>query len=113
MQPEHLKYLYDIQQAARKIESFCAGYSLPTWLGDELLQSAVERQFEIIGEAVNQLHKVGPEVSTRLPDYRKMIAFRNLLIHGYSTVDPLIVWGMVEADLPALIRCVDMLMTEG
>lgn len=112
MQPEQLKYLYDIQQAAAKIESFCAGCSQSGWLENELLQSAVERQFEIIGEAVNQLHKIAPQISGRLPDYRKMIDFRNLLIHGYSTVDPMIVWGIVEIELPKLIYRVDELMAE-
>ena len=52
MQREALKYLYDILAAAEKVQRFVAGSSEDDYLSDELLQSAVERQFEIIGEAI-------------------------------------------------------------
>jgi len=53
MQHDSKKYLYDIQQAARRFQRFTADKTLDDYRNDELLQSAVERQFEIIGEAVN------------------------------------------------------------
>ncbi|WP_349342861.1 HepT-like ribonuclease domain-containing protein [Marinobacter sp. MMG032] len=99
MQREALKYLYDILAAAEKVQRFIAGSSEDDYLSDELLQSAVERQFEIIGEAMGKLHKIAPGEAERFVDYKKMIAFRNVLIHGYATIDPVIVWGVVESNL--------------
>ena len=99
MQREALKYLYDILAAAEKVQRFVAGSSEDDYLSDELLQSAVERQFEIIGEAMGKLHKIAPGEAERFVDYKKMIAFRNVLIHGYATIDPVIVWGVVESNL--------------
>lgn len=112
MQPEALKYLYDIREAARRIQRFTTGKGEQDYLSDELLQSAIERQFEIVGEAVSQLCKHFPEVGEPGPDYQKMIAFRNMLIHGYAVVDPVIVWGVVEENLQGLLDCLDELMPE-
>ena len=67
-----------------------------------MLRSAVERQFEIIGEALNQLSKVDPEVASRIPELRRIVAFRNILIHGYATVDDALVWQALVDKLPGL-----------
>jgi uncharacterized protein with HEPN domain len=67
-----------------------------------LLRSAVERQFEIVGEALAQLRKVDAETAATIPELPRIVAFRNILIHGYATVDDRIVWGVVEGSLPAL-----------
>lgn len=53
---------------------------------DEYLRSAVDRQFEVIGEALNQLRKIGPLITDQIPDLSRVVAFRNVLIHGYATV---------------------------
>ena len=58
---------------------------------DLLLRSAVERQFEIIGESLAQLRTVDAETAASVPDSARIVAFRNLLIHGYATVDDRIV----------------------
>jgi uncharacterized protein with HEPN domain len=67
-----------------------------------MLRSAVERQFEIVGEALNQLSKVDPEVASRIPELRRIVAFRNILIHGYATVDDALVWQVLVDKLPGL-----------
>ena len=104
MQREALKYLYDIQAASEKIQRFVADKSEDDYLTDDLLQSAVERQFEIIGEAMSKLHKIAPDEAEQFVDYKKMIAFRNVLIHGYATIDPVIVWGVVEGNLSDVLN---------
>lgn len=106
MQREALKYLYDIKIAAEKIQRFTQSKGESDYLADELLQSGTERQFEIIGEAIGQLHKLDSAAAESIPDFRKMISFRNILIHGYASVDPVIVWGVVEENLSDLLSCV-------
>lgn len=81
------KLLWDAQQAADRIARFTANKEFADYEADELLRSAVERQFEIIGEAFNRLTKVDALIADQIPDLPRIIAFRNVLIHGYATVD--------------------------
>jgi uncharacterized protein with HEPN domain len=72
-----------------------------------MLRAAVERQFEIIGEALGGLRRIDPSVADAIPDLARIIAFRNILIHGYASIDDRLVWGVVEADLPVLRRSLE------
>lgn len=110
MRLEAQKYLHDIQLAADRIERFCSGRSFAQYLGDEILRSAVERQFGIIGEALSRLAKEDQDVAAAIPDCGKIIAFRNILIHGYATVDDRIVWGVIENHLAPLRKAVRQLI---
>jgi len=67
-----------------------------------MLRSAVERQFEILGEALNRLSKVDPATAERIDDLPRIVAFRNILIHGYAVVDDRIVWEIVVTRLDLL-----------
>ena len=75
-----------------------------------MLRSAVGRQFEIIGEALNQLLKIDAETASQITDHRHIIAFRNILIHGYAQIDHRLVWGVVELNIPILISEVRALL---
>ena len=77
-----------------------------------MLRSAVERQFEIIGEALAQLLRLDPNLRSRISDAGRIIAFRNRLIHGYSSVADDVVWGILEANLSSLRDEVATLMKE-
>jgi len=99
---EAAKYLWDAQRAAERIARFAAGRSFDDYLADEMLRAAVERQFEIIGEAFVGLRRVDPTLAAGIQDLPRIIAFRNVLIHAYATVDAKLVWGVVENDLPRL-----------
>ena len=77
-----------------------------------MLKSAVERQFEIIGEALNQLSRVDPELAASIPDLGRLVAFRNILIHGYAVVDDEIVWGAATNRLPALVAAISELLED-
>lgn len=81
----------------------CTARPFSDYKADELLRAAVERQFEIVGEALTQLNKIDPAAAAALPDCKRIIAFRNILIHGYASVDDQIVWGVVEGSLPSLM----------
>jgi uncharacterized protein with HEPN domain len=112
MQREAKKYLWDIQKAAGLISQFTAGRTFDEYMSDVMFRSAVERQFEIIGEAMTRLAKRDPDVAARITDFRGVIAFRNILIHGYATINHRLVWGVVETELAVLQREVDNLLAE-
>lgn len=101
MTEKGLKYLADITRAIELIEDFTktvSGYS--EYLKDLKTQSAVERQLGIIGEAVNKFELVHPELS--LENSRKIVGFRNRLIHAYDAVDPSMVWVIIKKYLTPL-----------
>ena len=79
---------------------FTDGKGLAEYEEDVLLRSAVERQFEIIGEAMNKLAGVDEETARRIGNFQRIIAFRNILIHGYADVDDMLVWSIVDTYLP-------------
>jgi uncharacterized protein with HEPN domain len=110
MQHEAKKYLEDIAQAADSIVQFTAGKAFADYREDSMLRAAVERKFEIIGEALVRLAKLDAAAAKRISEHQRIIAFRNVLIHGYNNVDDLLVWGIVESKLAALRRDVATLL---
>jgi uncharacterized protein with HEPN domain len=95
------KFLSDILQAIELIESFIADTKdFNDYLSDIKTQSAVERQLGIIGEAVNKFEKIFPEV--QLSNARKIVGFRNRLIHAYDAVDPSMIWAIIKIHLGPL-----------
>jgi uncharacterized protein with HEPN domain len=112
MQLESKKYLFDIKQAAGLLADFTRGKAFADFQGDPLLRSAVERQFEIIGEALTRLSRLDPETASRISEHRRIIAFRNILIHGYAQIDERLVWGVLDAKLPTLAHEVSNLLGE-
>ena len=105
-------YLWDAHAAAGRILDFTRGRSLDDYFADEMLRSAVERQFEIIGEALSQLTKIAPAIAQRIPEVRQIIDFRNVLIHGYAGIDHRTVWRTIEDDLRKFRDDVALLMSE-
>ena len=112
MEHDPRAFLWDVHQAAQKIGEFVQGRDLANYLADPMLRSAVERQFEIIGEALNQLSKAAPQIAARIPDLSRAVAMRNVLIHGYAQVDNEAVWRTVQDHLPALCAHVAALVRE-
>ena len=84
-------YLYDMQRAAAAIRTFSSGKTFADFNTDLLLRSAIERQFEIIGEALNKLGKLEPDLQARIRNHQDIIGFRNILVHGYASLDNAIV----------------------
>jgi uncharacterized protein with HEPN domain len=89
-----------------------AGRSFADFDSDLVLRSAVERQFEIIGEAFNRLDRLDATLAARIPNLRRIVAFRNILIHGYALIDRARVWRVVQDDLPTLRSVLDSLLAE-
>jgi uncharacterized protein with HEPN domain len=110
MRREPAAFLWDIREAAGRIREFVAGLDFDAFAGNALVRSAVERQFEIIGEALNQLSRVAPQASGQIPGAPRIIAFRNILIHGYAVLDHQIVWRVIHDHLPPLTAAIEQLL---
>jgi uncharacterized protein with HEPN domain len=105
-------YLWDVQMAAEAIARFIDGLDAASYAQDALITAAVERKFEIIGEALNQLSKLSPEIAQRVPHLREIIGFRNILVHGYALIDHGRVWRIIRTSLPGLHTTVSALLAE-
>ena len=92
------KYLSDILIAIDLIEKFTVEISdFNIYQEDLKTQSAVERQLAIIGEALNQLRKINPNLE--IENDRQIIGFRNRLVHAYDSIDNSIVWAIINRHL--------------
>jgi uncharacterized protein with HEPN domain len=106
-------YVWDARKAIGHLRTFVEDRTWDDYRSDLLLRSAVERQFEIIGEALNHLAKVAPELADQIEDLPRIVAFRNLLIHGYATVDDRLVWDAVTGRLDSLDDVLGQIESEG
>lgn len=102
MQIQVCKRLQDALEAITAIEGFLSNQSVEDFLGSDILQAAVERKFEIIGEALKKAADADNEIVTLVPELREIIATRNRIIHVYDNVDHLILWDVVQSQLPGL-----------
>jgi uncharacterized protein with HEPN domain len=95
--------LQDMRDYAEKAVRFCEAKSRDAFEQDELLQLAIVRLIELIGEAAS---RIVPDVRNRFPmiPWQEIVATRNRLIHGYDRIDLAIVWDTVQDDLPPLIE---------
>ncbi len=66
---------------------FTQGMTCEAYLSDRKTQAAVERKFEIMGEALNRIHGADGELLGKIRDYRNIISFRSILAHGYDSID--------------------------
>lgn len=110
MQRDARCYLWDALKAAEAIQAFLRGKTYEAFIEDNLLRSAVERQLQIIGEALSQLAKVDPQVASNVAELRRIIAFRNILVHGYAAIDYDTVWRLIQDKLPELQTNLTMLL---
>lgn len=105
-------FLWDMDHGCANIHQFLNGVALEDYLGSELLRSAVERQLQNIGEAMTQLVRIDAALAARVPDYRQLIAFRNVLVHGYAALNHHEVWRAIAESLPSLHQAVARLLAE-
>ncbi len=82
MHPDPRVLLAVADRAGADIQHFIEGMDREAFVGDARPQAAVERKFEIIGEALNRLHQTLPEIADRIPPPHEVVGFRNLPIHG-------------------------------
>ena len=102
-------YLLDMLLATRKVQQFTQGVTWNQFQGDDLLQNAVMRLIQIVGEAAR---KVSPEFKQAHPEipWQGIIGMRNRLVHDYFRIESSRVWEVIEKDLPALIPLIEPLI---
>ena len=94
------KYLWDIIEYSTQIEEMVKDVSFEEYLKDRKLMLAVERCFEIIGVALFEIDKLRTDIP--ITNKEKIIGMRNIIAHGYDTVEPVNVWNTIKNHLPKL-----------
>lgn len=96
------KYLYDMLSSCEFLLEFTGNKTVDDYINDRGFRSAVERELQIIGEALIGLEKAAPTVAEQIPEYQNIIGFRHVLVHGYNSLDPMTVWNVIETKLEFL-----------
>ena len=101
MDIEIKKYLFDIKVSVESIENYLGDKrDFKAYLADKMLRRAIERELEIIGEALNRIEKLNPAIN--ITSKKQIINMRNRVIHGYDKIDDEIIWGVLVRHLPVL-----------
>jgi uncharacterized protein with HEPN domain len=98
--------------ALKKLPRFVNQRPLQAYLADDYFQSAVERQLEIAGDALAQIRKNGPDLFKLIPDGDLIVGFRNVLAHGYATLDPLRVYAAATEKAPELLKVLEGMLAQ-
>lgn len=106
------KLLFDVLESGRSIRGWCQDRTFAEYEANRQLRRAVEREFEIIGEALNHLSQDDPATAARIDRLPRIVGFRNRIIHGYNTVDDATVWGVIDKHLATLLAKVEALLQE-
>lgn len=112
LRPETAAAVYDMRMAATRIEEAVAERTFADYTSGWMLQSAVERQFEIFGEAMVRIRDLERPVFDRFKEPEKIVGLRNVIIHGYDRVDPRILWAIATEELPGIRVVLDQLLAE-
>ena len=104
--------LHDALSACRVVRQFTDERNFTAYERDLMLRPAVERQLEIIGEALGQASHADETLEARLPELPRIVALRNRVIHGCDTVDDEIVWDIVQTNVPELAGRLEVLLEE-
>lgn len=111
MKREIKKYLFDIKESIDSINEYLGeSKDFFDYQQNKLLRRGVEREIEIIGEAVSRILKLDSEI--KIENARKIVDTRNWVIHGYDKVDDVVIWGIISNHLPKLNEAVEMLLDE-
>jgi uncharacterized protein with HEPN domain len=109
MENEIKKYLFDINESIKTIEAFLGEKpNFGMYKENKMMRRAIEREFEIIGEAMTRINKINPEI--QITSKMQIINMRNRVIHGYDKIDDEIVWGVIIRHLPVLKKEISLLM---
>lgn len=102
MQPKILKFILDIQGVIQEIETVKTktNNNFNSFKSDILLQRAVERDLEIIGEAIRKIVEIDPTI--KITSAKNIIGLRNIISHAYDSIEPEMIWGIIQNNIPVL-----------
>ncbi len=106
------KRLFDAHRAALRIKAITEGMDFADYESAEVTRLAVERLLEIVGEALTVALRIDPELSNRFPDLRRAVGLRNRIIHGYDDINDVVIWDIVQLNLPPLIDQLEALLND-
>jgi len=106
------KYLYDIINCSEFVIQLTEGKNVEDYKNDRVFRSALERELQIIGEAMLQLDRVSPEMVEEISEHRSIIGFRHVLVHGYDSLNPDTVWNVIETKITLLLKQAKTLLKE-
>ena len=109
LEPRDPAYLWDMLDAARSVQEFTAGVSYDQYLKNRMMQLAVERQLEVIGEAAGRVSEIFREAHPEIP-WQPIISQRNVISHQYGEIKPERIWEVVDVHIPALILMLEPLI---
>jgi len=112
MKREPSAFLSDIQVACAAVVTFTQGFDLDMYSADALVRSDVERQLQNMGETLSQLSRQDPDLAAKVPRHRKLIGFRNIVVHGYAGLNDSDIREAVQLHLPELQAKVEALIQE-
>ena len=104
------KYLFDIVSGCEFLLEFTKGKTVDDYKENRAFRSALERELQIIGEAMMKLDNEYPELAEKITEHRSIIGFRHVLVHGYDSLDPHTVWNVVEIKLKPLLNQAKLLL---
>lgn len=103
MQRDPKKYLHDMLDSSQFAVRFSAGRTSADLHNNRGFRSAIERELQIIGEALWNLEKLDPSLAGKISEHRRIIRFRHVLVHGYDSIDYDVTWAVIAEKLPILI----------
>ena len=106
------KLLEDVVLALEHLLAQTKGLDFDRYSQDRNLQLVAERSFEIVGEALNRLSRSYPSIAAKIPELSRIVSFRNILAHGYDTIDIEIVWDITARLAPSLLEDVRACMED-
>lgn len=104
-------YVQDIVHACKLVVEYAEGFDVERFIADSRTMDAIERRLFIIGEAMTQIHRLDEAIADSLGPSDRIIAFRNILAHGYFFVDPQTVWRIVKEHVPPLLIDAEALLS--
>lgn len=109
MQPKILKYILDIQSVIQEIETIKtkANNNFKSFQSDIILQRAIERDLEIIGEAIRKIIEIDPAIE--ITSAKNIIGLRNIISHAYDSVEPEMIWGIIQNNIPILAEEINVI----
>ncbi len=106
------KYLFDMLDSCRFLIEFTNGERMARFTSDRPFRAAIERELQIIGEAMLQLHTMDPAFAAQIPEHGRIIGFRHVLVHGYHSINPDVVWNVITRGLPELRTALEKLLPD-